>query len=289
MDDLSELESVRETPGGRGHRYLTSTGLQEQRVPEDYIWDGRRRGGRADRPFLVVQVTLRGWGAYRDAAGTRRLLPGDGFVAVVPGDHCYYLPSASPGWMFFFLCIAHPYVAERVAERQASAGPFVAAEPGGLFLAHCLALFRADCVGGFPDGFAEEQAVLEWLIHYERLVHRQMYPPDLRDQLLDRVAGLVSEALPRPLSVEEVAARFRMSRSHFSHHFRRHTGLTPAVYMGELRLREAARRLRFTDAKLERIAAECGFADANHLCKVFRRGYHTSPGAYRRQFMPDPP
>jgi len=48
----------------------------------------------------------------------------------------------------------------------------------------------------------------------------------------------------------------------------------------EVRLEEALKRLR-TGAKLETIAAQTGFADANHFCKVFRRHFLSSPGAYR--------
>jgi transcriptional regulator GlxA family with amidase domain len=43
------------------------------------------------------------------------------------------------------------------------------------------------------------------------------------------------------------------------------------------------RLLAGTDEKLETIARQTGFADANHLCKVFRRHLQVSPGEYRKQ------
>lgn len=61
------------------------------------------------------------------------------------------------------------------------------------------------------------------------------------------------------------------------------TGHTPAACVLELRLSEARRRPRETSAPLKDIAAATGFADANHLCKAFRRHFHLSPGAYRSQ------
>jgi AraC family transcriptional regulator len=75
-----------------------------------------------------------------------------------------------------------------------------------------------------------------------------------------------------------------MSRSHFSHYFHAATGLTPAHFMTEVRVQEAARLLLSTRAPLKQIASEWGFANVNHFGKVFRRHLYTSPAAYRRSF-----
>jgi transcriptional regulator GlxA family with amidase domain len=53
--------------------------------------------------------------------------------------------------------------------------------------------------------------------------------------------------------------------------------------MAQVRLEEVARQLVQTDATLATVASETGFADANHLCKAFRRHYHLSPGTFRKQ------
>jgi transcriptional regulator GlxA family with amidase domain len=52
-----------------------------------------------------------------------------------------------------------------------------------------------------------------------------------------------------------------------------------------VRLQEVSRRLVHSKEKLEAIARATGFADANHLCKVFRRHRHLSPGEFRRQMQ----
>jgi AraC family transcriptional regulator len=58
--------------------------------------------------------------------------------------------------------------------------------------------------------------------------------------------------------------------------------LTPAHFATEVRVHEAARLLRDTRASLRQIADQCGFADATHFCKVFRRILHLSPMSHRR-------
>lgn len=76
---------------------------------------------------------------------------------------------------------------------------------------------------------------------------------------------------------------FWPAATHFSHYFRAVTGLPPARFVTQIRLEEVTRCLLETNHTLETIAAATGFADAKHLCKVFRRHYHLSPGAFRRQ------
>jgi len=64
--------------------------------------------------------------------------------------------------------------------------------------------------------------------------------------------------------------------------FRERTGLTPAHFATQVRVHEAARMLIETRLPLKAIAAACGFANANHFSKAFRRLQHLSPASYRR-------
>jgi transcriptional regulator GlxA family with amidase domain len=88
--------------------------------------------------------------------------------------------------------------------------------------------------------------------------------------------------LPKFIGVDALAAEFGMSRSHFTHSFRLHTGLTPAHFSTEVRVNEAARMLLETNALLKNIADACGFTSANHFGKVFRRLRQLSPSSFRQ-------
>jgi AraC-like DNA-binding protein len=134
----------------------------------------------------------------------------------------------------------------------------------------------------FRDRFEVELALFELVIAYERLAHESSHPSQERDRVLEVVRKWALENPKRALNVEALAAEFGMSRSHFSHFFRTRTGLTPARVLSQTRVREAARMLLQSDASLKQIADSCGFANANHFNRVFRRFQHTSPGAYRK-------
>ncbi len=258
-------------------------GLETKTDPADYVWDGLRRGGDPERPFVVFQYTLAGGGAYTAEGVTHQLLPGMAFAAVVPSAHVYRLPPDSPSWTFFFLILRHPYVVGRLVRAQADIGPLLTLTADAPLLARAVTLFEGIAARIFHDSWALESALFDFLFEYERLAQRRMYPQAEREALLETVRRHVLARAGQSVDVAELAALHGLSRSHFSRHFKAVTGLPPAQWVRQVELEEATRRLLDSDRKLEAIARETGFANANHLCKVFRRRYHLSPGEFRRQ------
>lgn len=255
----------------------------ETRLPGSrYSWDGIKRFNKGDSPFFTAQLTLAGWGQFElyDEL-PQRLMPGKAFFVTVPSRHRYYLPPDSPGWTFCWVEIHHPYVLERAKAQVARSGPVMELSPDSALVASALRLVRGTFRKDFHDRFEAELKVLEFLLDYERLALQAGDPEGERELLLERVRSRVLAEPRRPFSVESLAAEFDMSRSHFSHFFRTRTGLTPARFLMEVRLREAARLLLETRAPLKQIADACGFANVNHFSRVFRRHYKRSPGAYR--------
>jgi AraC-like DNA-binding protein len=251
--------------------------------PASYHWDGMKRLVRGDPPLFFFQLGLAGWGHFQSYGhGPRRVPPGTGFFAIIPSRHRYYLPQDSPGWSFAWLGIYHPYLLARVSKQVAASGPLVELAPDGALAAIVLRLVRGAIKKDFRDRFEVELALFEFVLAYERWAHQASDSSGERQRLLDAVRARVVGSLPGTFPVEHLAADYGMSRSHFSHYFRARTGLSPARFATEVRVHEAARLLAETREPLKQIAHACGFADANHLCRVFRRFQHLSPASYRR-------
>ncbi len=258
-------------------------GCETRTVPAEYRWDGRHRDADPRHPRVMFQATLDGWGRFE--RGSRRWIvgPQQAFFALLPSQHVYCLPPESPQWSFFWFTFAHPYVVQRLtglARRHPPVLAFPAASP---LAAASLALFERCCHGRFDDPFAEEGALLDWMLDLERHLHDLAHPRGRREAMLAETREITLARLPQAVGVEDLARRHGLSRSRFSHCFHGTTGLTPAAFTLEVRLGEVRRRLRGTRDPLKDIADRTGFADANHLCKAFRRRYHLTPGAYRRQ------
>ena len=95
------------------------------------------------------------------------------------------------------------------------------------------------------------------------------------------VASYLSVHLAEPISVEDMARRAHLSPSRFAAVFRETFGMPPHQYLLHLRLEHAKELLRGTRLPLVRIAAYCGFSDAHHLSRLFKREVGMTPGAYR--------
>ena len=251
--------------------------------PRSYHWDGMKRLGRRDRPLVFFQFTIAGWGCFElHGRPAQRLPPGQSFFAIVPSRHRYYLPDDSPGWTFGWIGIYHPYLLRRIAKQVEMSGPVLQTPPGSPLIASAMRLVRGAFRKDFSDRLDVELALFEFTFAYERLAQELRHPEGERERLLDALRSRVLAGGRRQVDVAALASEHGMTRTHFSHFFRERTGLTPAHFMTEVRIQEAARLLVTTRLPLRQIAEQCGFANANHFSKVFRRFRHQSPARHRQ-------
>lgn len=261
---------------------ILHAGIETRAPDEQYDWYGLKRGGDPDRPQILVQHTLAGCGEYREGnSAPVRVEPEMAFCTAIPSDHRYRLPESSNSWTFQYVIVSHPYFAQRIIDIRKTL-PAVVPFGVGTAVAGRLEGLIACAKGSAHDDVAVEQAIFDFLFEYLRLGASILHPAAERERLLAHVSERIVSEIEHRIGVDELAAERNMSRSHFAHEFKQVTGIPPAHYVTMVRLEEAMRRLGDARLTLEAIAAQTGFADANHFCKVFRRHIHMSPGQYRR-------
>jgi AraC-like DNA-binding protein len=230
-----------------------------------------------------MQLGLAGWGHFcpRDEE-PQPIGPGRSFFTLGTSGPSYYLPAGSPGWTFVRIKIYHPYLKARLTKQVSATGPLLDLHPDEVLTASVLRLVRGAIKKDFQDQFEAEMAMFTFVLNFERRSQQATSEAQRAQRMVEDVRAHVLARLPSAASVHSLAAEFGMSRSHFSHFFRARTGLMPAHFAIEVRLEKAAAMLVDTREPLKAIAGACGFANANHLCKVFRRVRHQSPTCYRR-------
>jgi len=265
-----------------GEIYLGCETARIRRLPLG--WHATRRGppppahrlsGDIDRRRLL-RAGIAGWTVGPETA----------FFAVLPSRHLYYLPVDAAEWSFFWFTFTHPYVVRRLAQLAGRHPPVFPLPAESSFGAQCLAFFEHTCQGRFADHFAEEGALLDWTLGLERHLHDLAHPRDRREAMLREVRQFVQDNLRRSFGIEEIARKQPSVTQPLQSSFPgRHRPGPRGLRIGNPPGR-GCRCLRETTAPLKDIASQTGFADANHLCKAFRRRYHLTPGTYRQQVTP---
>jgi transcriptional regulator GlxA family with amidase domain len=131
----------------------------------------------------------------------------------------------------------------------------------------------------------------------DMLLHSDIRPPaeqqrmsvrwrfGVQDKRLIRVISLMETHTDEPLALSDVARRAAISLRQMERLFHQRFGRGPQEFYLQLRLRRAQQLLTHTSAPVAAIAAQCGFSSASHLARFYRRTFHTTPAATRRQHV----
>lgn len=92
---------------------------------------------------------------------------------------------------------------------------------------------------------------------------------------------LIENNLKRALLIEKLARTTRLSASRLRRVFKHETGLTPAQYLKQLRIRKAKEYLETTFLSVKEIRREIGARDESHFIRDFKKVYGVPPAQFR--------
>lgn len=261
------------TGEGLNLQELTSPGLDIRPVPLSAGQYPKRRPWCFERVFspfcrlyfarhndMVVQLAHR---AYR--------VPTNGFLLIPLELHfrCFTEGSAAHLWVHFQLIPAWlPAFSEPVP---------LAGTPVTRGLQRQL---EHDINGNAP---------LHQIVHRAKaLLHALFSERSLPDQnpvphKLHKALAILHNHLEKPLTVSDMARKAGYSPEYLAQLFRRHLQASPAALLRKARVREAARRLAYTDLTIEAIADDLCFANRHHFSRIFSRQMNESPARFRKR------
>lgn len=98
---------------------------------------------------------------------------------------------------------------------------------------------------------------------------------------LSNAIDFMQANLERSIGLPAIAGATGLSPSHFARQFRVTIGKAPHQYLMQLRIERAKRLLRETDTVIVEVAFACGFANQEHMTRLFKQHCGTTPAAYR--------
>jgi AraC family transcriptional regulator of adaptative response / methylphosphotriester-DNA alkyltransferase methyltransferase len=101
------------------------------------------------------------------------------------------------------------------------------------------------------------------------------------EEWADQIAGWLREHYAEPVTLDRLADAFHAGASHLQRTFKRLQGISPAVYLQQIRLIKAQEMLESYDLTISEIAGRIGFANAAHFSTLFVMKKGISPSQYR--------
>ena len=95
------------------------------------------------------------------------------------------------------------------------------------------------------------------------------------------VVLLMKSNLNRPLTLDDMCAVAKLSRSRLHNLFKTELGASPLQYHKSLRLERARELLEETFWKVESVRIEVGYRDHSHFFRDFRERFGMPPSRYR--------
>lgn len=102
-----------------------------------------------------------------------------------------------------------------------------------------------------------------------------------------KVIYYMKENLEKSLTLQELAAHFKYSPSHFSMLFYKETGVSPISYYIRLKIQKACQYIELTSLKLHEISTRLGFDEPAYFTRIFTKIMGIPPSSYRRREKED--
>lgn len=102
-------------------------------------------------------------------------------------------------------------------------------------------------------------------------------------QVVQPAVRHIDEHYNAMISNADLASMCHMSEDYFIRRFRECVGQTPAQYVQERRISEAAKQLIYTQNSIDQIAHDTGFGNRFYFSRVFNKHYDMGPAAYRKR------
>lgn len=111
---------------------------------------------------------------------------------------------------------------------------------------------------------------------------KKQVPKNQHLTILKDMIHFISEHYTEKISLADICAVGKVSKTTCSTIFVNYTNQTPFSYLTEYRLKKSTELLLSGDSTVSEICFEVGFSGASYYAETFKKSYHVTPAAYRR-------
>ncbi len=251
----------------------------EYRQGPEYFFDNNNR---MDNGYMF-QYTFSGSGILE--AGSKKYVVDKGkamFLALPSDTRYYHNPDCHEPWSFAFIHFQSLVLEEYYQTIIKKTSPFMTLKEDSApirLLLDIINQVKAGYISSFNVMSARTFDFVTCL--YDHFINNR----DNYSHRTKEVIKIIDKNYARLESIEEIALSQGVSPSHLSREFSSDTGITPVAYLTQVRISHARQLLRSSNLSIGEVARQCGYAQSNYFCKVFREKTGQTPLNYRN--LPD--
>lgn len=102
---------------------------------------------------------------------------------------------------------------------------------------------------------------------------------------ISAVEAYMRENIGRSLSLDELAAEFRLSKFHFASQYREQAGYPPIKHFLHMKMEYACDLLNQSSMSVQQVSRELGYDDPLYFSRLFKKTTGFSPRAYRLRYQ----
>lgn len=108
--------------------------------------------------------------------------------------------------------------------------------------------------------------------------------PSKQDKLKE-LLNYIDSHFAGPMTIRDASLRLGVTDQYFCRYFKKVTGMSFTEYLGDLRLRRAAKDIELTTRPISDIAFENGFENTGYFFKSFKSKFGVTPLRYRKRYI----
>jgi AraC-like DNA-binding protein len=247
--------------------------------PSEYhfTWDR----GRILNEFQINYVT-HGSGIYESMDARYPVHPGS-LMIIRPGIWHRYRPEAKSGWVENYVGFDGPIPRELFGQRRPWAlRPVHTIGNREEFIDTYFKIF--EIVLEERPGFQQVASgmimkLLGYMVSFEK---QRNFTGKRVERIIREACFEIRENVSRPLDFKDYAERHQIGYSYFRKMFKQYTGVAPARYQLDLKIRQAREMLVSTDRSIKEIAFALGFHSIHYFSRIFKKKTGISPSELRK-------
>ena len=234
--------------------------------------------------MLLYCVDGKGWYKIRDKKYT---IAKNQYVIIPPNQPYEFGADESNPWTIYWFHFCGKLSSQFAFK---SPNPVMVSSKDNSRIQDRIALFE-ELFSAFSMGYIEEYMCYTSMRLYTLLasfLYEEQYqyvimPTAKEYPFFARVIHYMQENIDRNLTLDELAATFKYSTSHFSMLFHKEANASPINFFIQLKMQKACQYIEMTNYKINEIALKLGFDDPAYFSRIFTKTIGVSPSVYQKR------